>query len=72
MSGLDSNPFADPVDVNPFQVSVVSAVETEGDRLKNKKKQRKKTCLVGCWVRPLCFLSYICHEYNVYNTLSVT
>lgn len=24
MSGLDSNPFVDPVDVNPFQVSAAS------------------------------------------------
>lgn len=77
MSEYDSNPFVDPVDVNPFQVRLGLCVnsillfqclifmETEGDGL------RPKTCLVGrLGVWPEYFLgrNRHCHKvgYDVY------
>lgn len=52
MSGLDSNPFADPVDVNPFQVSVVSVsrrwkVKIERDTLLQKKDKKPVWLVAG-------------------------
>lgn len=53
MSGFDSNPFADPVDVNPFQVSVWCSLATVRWLLAGVRwGLKEKTCLVGCWVRP--------------------
>lgn len=46
MSGFDNNPFAEPVDVNPFQVNIYLFIMSSVI-CKMLKLYAPQTCLVG-------------------------